>query len=239
MRILTDLHCHSIASDHAYSTIIENVAEAKKKGLEAIAVTEHTGILPDAPHPWFFANIKVVPEYIDGVRVFKGAEVNIINENGEIDMMDEELAKLDIVIASIHEPCYSYDGDVPDVTGTYLKVLENPYVDILGHTGSPKYTYDIDTVVKRAGELNKMLEINASSFKWRKSNIKNCTKIAEMCKKYHTRISVNSDSHICFTIGEYEEPIKMLKEIDFPEELIANRTLASIKEFLNIRKNIK
>ena len=42
MKIIADTHTHTLMSTHAYSTIIENIAEAKKKGLKFIAITDHT-----------------------------------------------------------------------------------------------------------------------------------------------------------------------------------------------------
>lgn len=239
MNIITDLHTHSIAVGHAYSTIIENAAEAAKKGIEAIGVTEHTLSAPDHPHIFYFANLKMLPKYIHGVRMLKGVELDILNEKGEVFLPEDILKKLEIVVASIHGVSHVHKGgDDYDATDAYMNALENPYIDILGHTGSPLFKYDIDKVVKRAGELGKMIEINANSFTYRKRNVPRCREIALACKKYGTSIAVNSDAHICFNIGEFKKPIDMLKEIDFPYELIANRNLKSLGEFLSPRKNI-
>ena len=49
MKFVADTHCHTVASSHAYSTIIENVDEARKKGLKYIAITDHYGDIPGAP----------------------------------------------------------------------------------------------------------------------------------------------------------------------------------------------
>ena len=54
MKILTDLHTHTLASTHAYSTLKENIDMAKQMGLEAIAVTDHGISMEDAPHLWHF-----------------------------------------------------------------------------------------------------------------------------------------------------------------------------------------
>ena len=58
--IKTDLHTHTTASCHAYSTLEENVQWAKQIGLEAIAMTNHAPSLPDAPHIWHFEAIDAV-----------------------------------------------------------------------------------------------------------------------------------------------------------------------------------
>ncbi len=237
MKILTDLHTHTVASTHAYSTITENANIAKEMGLEAIAMTDHTGEVPDVPHIWHFMNMNVLPDTISGVRILKGAEVNICDINGRLDMPESVMKTLDIVIASIHRPCYE-DVGKSDHTTAYMAVLENPYVDIIGHSGAPDLAYDYEKVVKRAGELGKMIEINTNTFKIRKSNIPNCRKIAELCKEYGTHICVNSDAHYCDMVGKFDASIAMLEEIDFPEDLIANRSLDALKEFLKPRKEI-
>ena len=52
MQYLIDLHTHTIASDHAYSTIMELVSQAKVKGMSLFAVTDHGPDVSDGPHPW-------------------------------------------------------------------------------------------------------------------------------------------------------------------------------------------
>lgn len=238
MNILTDIHCHTIASVHAYSTVKELVQEAALKGLEAIAVTDHGMEMEDAPMEWHFSNLKTLPRKIEGVSVFRGCEANILDKTGRIDFAEATLKKLDIVIASIHGGYY-YAKQGGDHTSTYLGVLENPYVDILGHSGNPNYAYDIDIIVKKAKELNKLIEINAHSFDVRKDNIKRCREIAKACKRIGTGIVVNSDAHICYEVGEVKRACDMLSDINFPEELIINRNLETLDKYLNARKKAK
>ena len=237
MKILTDLHTHTIASTHAYSTITENAQEAARRGLEAIAMTDHCGEIPDAPHIWHFINMRVLPEYLCGVRILRGVEVNICDIHGRLDMEQQLLDKMDIVVASIHDPCYA-DCGKEDHTEAYMTVVENPAVDIIGHSGNPKFTYDYEAVVRRAGELGKMMEINSNSFKIRKTSVPNCRKIAELCKKYGVGISVDSDAHFAPMVGCFDAAEEMLREIDFPEELIMNRSLSALQKFLAPRKTI-
>ena len=66
MRLLADLHTHTIASGHAYSTLTENVRAAAMAGLELIAITDHGPSVPQGAHPWYFWNLKVAPSVLDG-----------------------------------------------------------------------------------------------------------------------------------------------------------------------------
>ena len=107
MKIVLDTHAHTIASGHAYNTIKEMAQAAAEKGLEAIALTEHAPKMPGSCHDFYFQNLKVVPRVQCGVKLFLGTEANIMDEHGTVDLPDGVLEKLDLVIASIHPPCYA------------------------------------------------------------------------------------------------------------------------------------
>lgn len=237
MKILVDLHCHTVASTHAHSTILENVAAAKEKGLEAIAITNHCPPLGDAPHLYHFTNISTLPKIINGIRVLRGCEANIIDLQGNFGVEDYVLEPLDLVIASIHNPVYK-DLGAKDNTSAYLNALENPHVDILGHSGNPRCPFDIEKVLRRAKELNKFIEINENTFVIRPGNVSICREIALCAKRLGTNIVVNSDAHIAINVGDFGKATAMLKEIDFPEELIANRSFEALKKALAPRKQI-
>ena len=99
MKILVDTHTHTIASDHAYSTILENAAAAARAGLEALAITDHTPPLSDAPDMMHFQNLYT---YIYCVTILRGAELNICDARGSLFVPGDALRELDYCIASIH-----------------------------------------------------------------------------------------------------------------------------------------
>lgn len=237
MKILVDLHCHTVASTHAHSTLLENIASAKKKGLEAIAMTNHCPPLEDSAHIYHFTNVSTLPKVIDGFRVFGGCEANILDLEGNLGVSDSLLQKLEIVIASIHNPVYK-DMGAKDNTSAYLNALENPYVDIIGHCGNPRCPFDIEKVLKRAKELDKFIEINENTFAIRPNNISMCKEIAVCAKRLGVGVVVNSDAHIATNVGEVEKAMSILKEINFPEELIVNRSLEAFRKAISPRKKI-
>lgn len=65
-RVVADLHCHTVASTHAYSTVTELARAAAEQRLLAIACTDHGPGAPDAPHLWHFGNMDVLPPSIEG-----------------------------------------------------------------------------------------------------------------------------------------------------------------------------
>ena len=80
-----DLHMHTVASTHAYSTLHDYIAEAKRKGIKLFAITDHGPDMADAPHYWHFVNMRIWPRVVDGVGILRGIESNIKNIAGEID----------------------------------------------------------------------------------------------------------------------------------------------------------
>ena len=103
MEIIADLHTHTIASTHAYSTITEMVQAASAKNLYAIAITDHGRQMPGSPREFYFETMGTfVPKELFGVRVLKGMEANILDYDGNIDCDDFLADKLDWIVASMH-----------------------------------------------------------------------------------------------------------------------------------------
>jgi len=88
LKYLVDSHSHTIVSGHAYSTRMEMIQAAKTKGLEALALTEHAPKMPGTCHEFYFQNYPVVPRTVDGLHIFMGAELNILDELGTVDLPD-------------------------------------------------------------------------------------------------------------------------------------------------------
>lgn len=235
MKTLVDLHTHTCASTHAFSTLMENITAARKRGLELLAVTDHAPALPDAPHIWHFNTLRNLPREVDGVKLLFGIEGSVLDTEGHIDVPEYLQKSLDIVIASIHEPLYPPRSE-QEHTQTWLNVIRNPHVDIIGHSGKPEYSYDIEAVVKAAKAAGVCIEINNHSFSVRKGSAENCRRIAQMCKTVGAPIVVNSDAHSCFEIGEHSTALQMLSEIEFPEELVMNTCAEKFINYIEKRK---
>ena len=233
MKIIADTHCHTVASSHAYSTVMENIFEAKSKGLYAIAITDHARTMPSPPGTWYFENLRIIPHEVHGVKVLRGVEANVLNSKGEIDLPDlNDKFNFDWIIASIHDVAFNDISSFSSCTEAWLNVAKNPFVNVIGHSGLPQFTYDYENVIPEFAKNHKLVEINNSSFNIRKGSSENCKKIAEICKKCRAKIIINSDSHFCTQVGCFEKAIEMLKGINFPEELIVNSSVERFEEYL-------
>lgn len=236
MKIIADTHTHTMASTHAYSTAIENIKHASDIGLKCIALTDHCPALEDAPHLWHFYNIRVIPEHVYGVRVLRGAEANILDKDGTIDLDEVTYVTLEWIVASFHENCCK-PMSLEDCTSAYIGVANNPHVDVIGHSGLEDFKYDYEKVIPIFKEKGKLVELNHSTFFMREKSKANCLEIAKICKRIGAPVVVNSDAHFALNVGNVDNVFNMLKDIDFPEELIVNADEERFNEFLKRKKN--
>ena len=240
MKTLVDVHTHTLASGHAYSTITENMRAASEKGLKILAMTDHTPDMPGSTHPFYFANLKILPSEMFGVKLLKGAETNIINYNGDVDLEDDVLSTLDMAIASLHPPCLDF-ADEKTLTRCLEKVMENPYINIIGHPGDNRYPFDYEAIVKKAKETHTLLEINNASLKptsFRPGVRENLIKMLAYCNQYEVPVVIGSDAHFFTAIGEFKESIQLLEEVGFDEALVLNTNPEAFLEFI-ARKRLK
>ena len=96
MKTLLDVHTHTIASGHAYSSLQEMTMTAKEKGLEILGITEHGPHIPGTCDPIYFRNLHCVPRQLYGIKLMLGAELNILNTHGDIDLDEDYWHMLDI-----------------------------------------------------------------------------------------------------------------------------------------------
>ncbi|KNZ06196.1 hydrolase [Escherichia coli] len=197
-----DLHMHTVASTHAYSTLSDYIAQAKQKGIKLFAITDHGPDMEDAPHHWHFINMRIWPRVVDGVGILRGIEANIKNVDGEIDCSGKMFDSLDII----------------------------------SHPGNPKYEIDVKAVAEAAAKHQVALEINNSSFLHsRKGSEDNCRAVAAAVRDAGGWVALGSDSHTAFTMGEFEECLKILDAVDFPPERILNVSPRRLLNFLESR----
>lgn len=234
------MHTHTLASGHAYSTVTENAAYAHKIGLELLGVSDHAPKMPGSAGYLHFLNLKVLPQYIEGIRVLKGIELNILNENGKLDMKNNILKRLDYAIASLHIPCID-PMDKDRCTQTLINTIKNPFVNIIGHPGDPRYLFDIKSVVTCARDNNTLLEVNNSSFSKGNSRTGGESIVIEIlkeCKRQAMPIILGSDSHYHSYIGGFDNITPLLEEADFPNDLVINTDVDKFLKFIDLKKKL-
>lgn len=240
MRLLADLHTHTLASGHAYSTATELAVAARRAGLGLIAITDHGPACPGAPEQWYFWNLKVVPSIIDGVRVLKGCEANPAQTENGIDLPDSILENLDFVAVGFHPETGFDQRDPARNTEALLRVLAHPCVDMITHPGNDhEFPVDLDVVVAEAAVRGVILELNDHSFaptSCRASSNHREREFAQAAMAAGVPVAVNSDAHFASQVGRFEAALAVAEEIGLAEERIVNRTPAAVLEHLMARR---
>lgn len=230
-----DLHTHTLASGHAFGTIIEMAREAAERGIEILGITEHAKGIPGTCEDIYFANLKVVPREQFGIRLLLGSEINILDYDGTLSLDEKHINELDIRIAGIHHQCYTF-GTIEENTRAVVGAIRNPEIDIISHPDDSNCPLDYERIVAEAKEHHTLLEINnnALRMKSRKNVMENQLTILRLCRECEQPVLISSDAHFPTDIGCIDEVEKVFTQIDFPKELIINyypeKLLAFLKE---------
>lgn len=192
-----DVHMHTVETD-GKCTIEEMAAAAKARGYKYMAITDHTknlamaNGLTDERALMHLKRIREANENIDGIKIFAGAEVDILFD-GSLDLSDAVLAQMDIVIASIHS---HFNMEPLQMTERILKAIENPHTSLIGHpTGRlllrrDAYKFDIEAVLDAAAKNKVAMEHNAYPDRLDLND-----QHLRMAKQRGVKIVINTDAH--------------------------------------------
>ena len=236
MILKVDTHSHTLMSGHAYSTIREMAEMARDHGMDAIFFTEHAPNMPGTCQSYYFENTKILPRERYGIQTYFGAELNIMNPEGEIDLPEKILKRLDLTIASIHTPCYKGEKTVEEVTRAFINAMKNPYVAVIGHPDDSRFPVDYEKLVYYAKETGTLLEVNNSSLRPENNRVngkENIKTMLEYCKKYQVPVVTGSDSHLDLDAGRLHLAEGILTECEFPEELVMTTSIEKLKPYMN------
>ena len=224
MKTSIDIHNHTIASGHAFSTVQEMAHTAAEKGIEYLGITDHGPSIPGSCDPIYFRNYPCVPREMYGVKLLMGGELNILNSKGDLDLDEFHYRLMDIRIAGIHRQCWTPRTKEENTEGV-LKVMNNPWVNVIAHPGDGTAELDFEPLVKASRDTGTLLEINSASLKpyRKKTSAKpNNLEILHLCKKYDVPVILSADAHISFDIANYEYALPLLVDAEFPDELVLN-----------------
>lgn len=238
MKDILDLHTHTLASGHAYNTMMEMARAAADAGLEVFGITEHAPKMPGTCHEFYFSNLKVVPRSLYGVRLLLGAELNICDLDGSVDLPENLLKQMDLCVASMHLPCIR-PGSRQENTRAYRLVMENPYVTIIGHPDDGRIPVDYEELARAAAASHVLLELNNSSLRpgsFRQNCMENAGIMLKYCEKYGAKVIMDSDAHVMTDVGNHQYCQKVVAESGFPEELVVNGAADRLEPYLSRSK---
>lgn len=228
-----DIHTHTLASGHAYGTIREMAFAAKEKGLSLLGISEHGPGIPGTCDPIYFWNLSVIPRKLYGVEILHGCEINVLN-GGQLSLEQKYIDRLDYAIVGIHRQCYENVG-IAQNTENLTSCMKNEKVFFVSHPDDDNTPLDYEKLVMAAKQYHVALEVNNSSLlkKNKRLNcVENYKKMLTLCSQYRVPIIINSDAHDPSYVGEFSEACKLIKELNFDEELILNTSIEKFKAFI-------
>ncbi len=191
-----DLHLHSEWSD-GNDPIEKMVEAAVAQGYQYMALTDHSaglGVANGLSPERLEQQIAVLRSMQNGcpIAILCGSEVDI-RADGRMDYPDDILAKLDVVVASIHS---AMGQDSATMTQRIIAAMRHPSVTIIGHLSTrllgqrPPTEFDLEAVLHAARETGTALEINASP---ERLDLKDTH--AYRARELGVPLVINTDSH--------------------------------------------
>ncbi len=232
-----DLHSHTLFSQCGIHTVIEMLTYAKSIGLKALAITDHGPSLEDCRlNSPFFLRLK---DPVPGIKLIKGAELNIINDDGKTDLPMRYLPYMDIVLAGLHQNIEKNLNKKKYTDLLINSMKNNKFIDIITHPNNPDYLPDLKLVVEACKEYDKVIEINNSKTELDRVENHITMELIGLCKDYKCHVAVNSDAHALHEIGQNKAVMPLLKQSEFPESLIINRNFETAVNYIEKRKIFK
>jgi len=238
MQIQLDTHTHTLASAHAYSTILENARAAADLGLSLLAITDHAPCMEDSTHLLHFVNYDILDRVVYGVELLYGVELDIVDYSGSVSMEAHLRQRMDICVASFHNIVFP-PGSKAENTRAYLGAMEQSGVAIIGHPDDGRVPVDYEALVRGAKGTGVLIELNNSSLRpghFRVGARENAKTVLSLCERYGVPIAVGSDAHFAPAVGNLDLALALLEEIQFPAELVINTDPAALKQVLERRR---
>ena len=234
-----DLHIHTVLSGDSHSTMSEYIERAKKLKMKVIGISDHGPGINHVTSHNHFRSLRRIPPVIDGIRVLKGIEANIIDTKGNIDLNDDILKNLDYTLASIHNGTPYKDKGASINTLSYINAIKSGKVKIISHPFQTEVETEIEPIAIAACENNVLLEVDLFYLKPKILNEKNKTKLKKMIEivKIHgKKVIVNTDSHNIWELGDDSVLTKELKkELGLTDDLIINNYPDELEKFLGVK----
>jgi DNA polymerase (family 10) len=197
-----DLHCHTRATD-GHNSLAEMATEARAKGYEYLAITDHSSRLTVArglDGKRLLGEIKQIDrlnDKLDGIVILKGIEVDIL-EDGTLDMHDDILRQLDLVVGAVH---YKFNLTRSKQTERIIRAMDNPHFNILAHPTSRLINkreaceVDMEKIISAARERGCFLEVNAQPLRLDLTD-SHC----KLAKETGLKLAISTDAHSAGTL---------------------------------------
>lgn len=238
MRLKADYHTHTHYSD-GKGTVLDNVRAAKKRGLDTLAISDHSwghgyfGLKKEKKNQ-YFEDIEEAQRIFPDMNILKAIECNILGPDGTVDLTPEEMKEFDIILCGYHfgskirnagdlmmhvsNALHKFTGlgekrVIKTNTKAILRALDHP-IDVLTHPGD-KGPVDIVAIAKKAAQRGIKLEINQ-----RHKHL--TTEQLIQIKDLDLEFILSSDAHSPEAIGEVEKAYASILSSGLDRKKIVN-----------------
>jgi putative hydrolase len=174
--------------------------KARDLGHDYLALTDHSPRLSIAnglTAERLTQQLDVVAEINEEMapfRVLTGIEVDIL-EDGALDQTEELLARVDVVVGSVHSKLRMRKDEM---TARLVRAVANPHVDVLGHVtgrlltgrGRPESEFDEELVLGACADHDTALEVNC-----RPERLDPPRRILTRAAELGVKIAIDTDAH--------------------------------------------
>jgi len=231
-----DLHIHTLRSNEAFSSLYEIAYEAQRRDMLMIGITDHGPGVPEGAVESYFRQGKRLPKELLGVRLLFGAEMNIMNEEGELDLPSEVIGLLDVPAAGLHRPPIN---TMEANTRAMINAIKSGLVKIITHPCSSAAVVDIAAVTMEAIRHRVLLEINASHFRYPENlddgYLERLQIMIRLCREFRHPMIVGSDAHFYLEVGDDSALQKYYQELDLQVDDVINNDLQGVQQFFGIK----
>ena len=236
------LHNHTVASDGSHS--LEEMRDAAAaRGLEYLHISEHS-------HSAFYARGLDAERLAEQLRAIEalnagapecvllsGVESDILAE-GELDYDEDVLARLDVVIASVHR---RHGQDAAQMTARMVAAAKNRMTDVVGHPtgrlllGRAPSAFDVDAFFDACAESGCAVELNANPHRLDLNE----THLA-MAKERGLLVSIAADAHATRELDNLAHGVTIARRAGLTAEDVLNaRSLPELRRWVSARRSAK
>jgi putative hydrolase len=203
-----DCHVHSDWSDGG-SPIEEMAVAARDLGHEYMVLTDHSprltvarGLSPERLREQLDVVAEINERFAasaasgdtNSFRILTGIECDI-NLDGSLDQEPELLARLDLVVASVHSKLRM---PADEMTPRMVAAISNPHTDVLGHCtgrlvtgkGRPESEFDAEVVFAACAQFDVAVEVNS-----RPERLDPPKRLLRLAVEAGCKVSIDTDAH--------------------------------------------
>ncbi len=238
--LIHDMHVHSIRSQCGTMTYGEIVARAVTLGMRSVAITDHA-LAFHTNRFQFHILVKRFPDTVDGIRVYRGIEANVVDEAGTLDLPDELVDRFDWIALGMHpvEGCLR-GRDRETTTAALLAALErHPWIDVVVHPTQRTHDLDFDRVLPALAGHGIAMEINDCGHRYGKADPDRTADVLRRGVSAGVAVVASSDAHVFHELGEDSSIRDVFRRAQLDPALAVNADGERLRAFVAQRQALR